>query len=141
MNKRTTELFTELISVCNRLRGKDGCLWDREQTHKSLITYLKEETNEVIEAIENADAGNLKEEPGDLLYEIIFHSQIAGEEKNFTIEDVIEGILQKIIRRHPHIFSNVKVSSVEEILKYWEEIKKKGFVLGDTGEDTVVKKL
>ncbi len=125
MQKNTEKLFIELLRLCKKLRGKDGCLWDKKQTHKTLIPYLREESEEVIESIETNDTKNLKEELGDLLYQVIFHSQIASENKEFTIEDVIKNISNKIIRRHPHVFGNVKVSSVEDILKNWEKIKKK----------------
>ncbi|MFH1415265.1 MAG: MazG nucleotide pyrophosphohydrolase domain-containing protein [Elusimicrobiota bacterium] len=99
-------------------------MWDREQTHKSLIRHLKEESNEVIDAIEKDDKDNLKEELGDLLYQVIFHSEIASEAGHFNIWDVILTLSEKLIRRHPHIFGNVNVSSVDDIIKNWGNIKK-----------------
>lgn len=125
MRKNTEEIFNELIKLCNRLRAPDGCMWDREQTHESLIPYLREESEEVIHAIKAGDTINLKEELGDLLYQVIFHSQIATENNDFSINDVIEDLITKLVRRHPHVFGDTKVSSVEDILKNWEKIKKK----------------
>lgn len=124
MQNNAEKLFEELLKLCKKLRGKNGCLWDREQTHKSLIPYLKEESKEVIECIEKDDYKNLKEELGDLLYQVIFHSQIASENNEFTMEDVIKGLIEKLIRRHPHVFGDTEVTSVEDILKNWEKIKK-----------------
>ncbi len=125
MKKNLNTLLQELVTICARLRGEEGCLWDRQQDHRSLIPYLKEESGEVIEAIENKDSENLCEELGDLLYQIIFHSQIAAEKNEFAIEDVIKGITRKIIRRHPHVFGDKKADSVEDIIKSWKDIKKK----------------
>lgn len=99
-------------------------MWDRKQDHSSLLSCLMEETTEVKEAIENKDMDNLCEELGDLLYQVVFHAQIASENNEFTIEDVVKGISDKIIRRHPHVFANEKVSSVQEIIENWDKIKK-----------------
>ncbi len=121
------DAFYELKEVVRRLRAEDGCPWDREQTHESLKPACIEEAAEVICGInvynESGNAENLKEELGDLLLQIVMHSQIAEEEGIFTIEDVIRGISEKMIRRHPHVFGDTKVNSSAEVLLNWEEIK------------------
>jgi len=124
MTQTKSELLDELVQLCARLREKEGCMWDRQQTHKSLIPCLEEESKEVIEAIENNDINNLKEELGDLLYQVVFHAQIASENNKFDLYDVLKDIRDKIIRRHPHVFGNTQVNSVKDILKNWKEIKK-----------------
>lgn len=116
--------FQELIQIIETLRSDHGCPWDKEQTHESLKVCLEEESKEVLDAIENKDMENLCEELGDLLLQVVLHSQIAKEEGAFTIEDVVDGICQKMVRRHPHVFGDVKVNSPEESLKLWREIKK-----------------
>lgn len=116
--------FDEFVKTIAMLRGENGCPWDIKQTHESLKECLMEESGEVIEAIDKKDDANLCEELGDLLLQVVMHAQIAAEENRFTIEDVIRGVNEKMIRRHPHVFGDVKVSSVEEGLKLWEEIKK-----------------
>ncbi len=108
-----------------RLHDPDGCPWDREQTHQSLKPYLLEETYEVLEAIDSGSDGQLTEELGDLLLQIVFHGEIASRDNRFTIEDIIAGIIDKLIRRHPHVFGNVKVDGSEQVLKNWEEIKRR----------------
>lgn len=115
--------FDELVEIMARLRGPDGCLWDKEQTHHTLKQYLLEEADEVIEAIDKNDSTHLKEELGDLLLQVVFHAQIASEESRFTIDDVIDGIVNKLTRRHPHVFGDVKVASSQEILERWKKIK------------------
>ncbi len=115
--------FAQLVELMETLRGPKGCPWDREQTHQSIRPYLLEETYEVLEAIDSGDDGKLKEELGDLLLQIVFHSQMAKEEGRFDIYGVIEGIVQKLIRRHPHVFGGVKVKSSQEVLENWERIK------------------
>ena len=107
-----------------RLHDPDGCPWDREQSHKSLKPYLLEETYEVLEAIESGSDDHMTEELGDLLLQIVFHSEIAARDDRFTIEDIIGGIIDKLIRRHPHVFGNVTVDGSEQVLKNWEEIKR-----------------
>ncbi len=116
--------FYKLVDVMKKLRGKNGCPWDKKQNHKSLKPYLIEEVYEVIDAIDREDYNDLKEELGDLLLQIVFHSQIAKENGIFTIDDVAEGIVEKLIRRHPHVFGDVKVKDSDEVLKNWEKIKK-----------------
>ena len=123
MPKKGTN-FTELKQVLNKLHGPKGCLWDKKQTHKSLLKYLKEESDEFIHAVKNDDLHNMKEELGDILLQVMFHSQIASKEKKFDVEDVIDVLIKKLKRRHPHVFGKVKVSSAEEIIRNWKKIKK-----------------
>jgi len=119
-----SESFDRLINIMSRLRGDGGCPWDREQTHESLKPYLIEEAYETLEAIDAGDDDNFKEELGDLLLQIVFHAQMASEEKRFTIDDVAENICEKLVRRHPHVFGDVKADTAGEVLKNWEQIKK-----------------
>lgn len=116
--------FDDLIEIISQLRAPGGCPWDMEQTHESLKKCLIEESGEVIEAIDKKDDENLCEELGDLLLQVVMHAQIASEEDRFTMDDVIQGVSEKMIRRHPHVFGDKKVSSPEESLKLWKEIKK-----------------
>jgi len=118
------EKLDELVEVMRKLRAENGCPWDREQTHQSLKPYLLEETYEVLEALDRKDDVELKEELGDLLLQIIFHAQLAAEENRFTIDDVAQSIVNKLKRRHPHVFSNTTVKDSDEVLKNWEKIKK-----------------
>ncbi|WP_415931346.1 MazG family protein [Zhenpiania hominis] len=119
------EKFDEFVATIAALRSENGCPWDRKQTHESLKECLVEETGEVLEAIDKKDDANLCEELGDVLLQVVMHAQIAAEEGRFTIEDVISGVNEKMIRRHPHVFGDIKVSSVEEGLDLWEQIKQK----------------
>lgn len=114
----------ELIEVVRVLRSENGCQWDREQTHASLKPNMLEEAYEAVDAIDNNDMKHLKEELGDVLLQVVLHSQIADEEKAFDIEDVALEIKEKLIRRHPHVFGDVKVNSTQDILDNWEAIKK-----------------
>ena len=125
MNEDYSKLppIQRLRAIMARLREEDGCNWDRSQTHRSLIPYLVEETYEVIESIEAADNEQLKEELGDLLLQVIFHSQIAEEAGHFNIEDIAHGINEKLIKRHPHIFSEKKNLNPKEVRSQWEQIK------------------
>ncbi len=116
--------FNDLIEIIAALRAPGGCPWDIKQTHESLKECLIEESGEVIDAIDNRDDDNLCEELGDLLLQVVMHAQIAAEEKRFDINDVIQGVSEKMIRRHPHVFGDVKVTSQEESLALWNEIKK-----------------
>ncbi|MBS4024402.1 MAG: nucleoside triphosphate pyrophosphohydrolase [Clostridia bacterium] len=113
-----------IVNVMEELRSETGCPWDREQTHSSLKKYLIEEAYEVIEAIEEKNMYNLCDELGDLLLQIVFHAQIAKEKKHFNINDVVEAITTKMVRRHPHVFGQGMVQSSDEVLKNWEQIKK-----------------
>ncbi len=114
-----------LVDVLKRLRGENGCPWDREQTHMSLRNTMIEEAYEAVDAIERDDTVALCEELGDVLLQIVFHAQIETETSDFTIRDVTTGIVKKLMYRHPHVFSALKVSGTEEVLKNWEELKKK----------------
>ena len=120
--------FDNFRRIIKRLRAEDGCPWDREQTHGSLKAPVIEEAAEVISGIniydETGNPENLKEELGDLLLLIVMQAQIAEEEGIFTLDDVISGITEKIIRRHPHLFVDTKVNDSREVLNNWEEIKK-----------------
>lgn len=115
--------FRRLIDIMANLRSENGCPWDKEQTKDSLKSYLIEESHEVSEAIDEDDPEKLKEELGDLLFQIIFHCRIAAEKGDFTIHDVIKGISDKIISRHPHVFGNAKFETPEEVRKQWHERK------------------
>ncbi len=115
--------FEDLTKIIAKLRSQEGCPWDREQTYESLKKCLAEETEEVYQAIDNHDMENLCEELGDVLLLIMLNSQIAKEEEAFTIDDVIDGLCRKMIRRHPHVFGDKKVGSVEEGLALWNAIK------------------
>jgi len=116
--------FDDLVHVMSRLRAEDGCPWDREQTHQSLKRYLIEECYEVIDAIDDDDIDELCEELGDVLLQVVFHSQIEAEEGMFTIQDVIESIVNKLIRRHPHVFGETVVADSNDVLRNWEKIKR-----------------
>jgi tetrapyrrole methylase family protein / MazG family protein len=111
------------VALQARLRGSGGCPWDREQTHASLRKFLIEETYEVLDAMESGDSRHFSSELGDLLLQVIFHSILAEESGAFTISDVIESVHTKMVRRHPHVFGDVKATSSKEVLKNWEQIK------------------
>jgi MazG family protein len=115
--------FEKLVALQARLRAPNGCPWDREQTHATLRTYLVEETYEVLDALESRDDEKFAEEMGDLLLQVVFHSQIAAEEGRFTIADVIREIHEKMVRRHPHVFGDKRAKDAEEVLKHWHQIK------------------
>lgn len=114
------ESFQEIVA---RLRAPDGCPWDRQQTHQSLASHLVEETYETLDAIEAGDPLKLQEELGDLLLQVVLHAQIAFEEGDFTMADVLQGISKKIIRRHPHVFGDVEIRDVQGVLQNWERLK------------------
>ena len=119
----------DFVKIIERLRAKDGCPWDREQTHDSLRPCMMEEAAEFVSSIriyhESGSAENMREELGDILLQVVMHSVIAQEEGLFTMDDVIEEVSEKMIRRHPHIFGTVQVDSSAEVLQNWDEIKKK----------------
>jgi tetrapyrrole methylase family protein / MazG family protein len=117
------EWFERLVALQKRLRDPNGCPWDREQTHSTLRTYLIEEAYEVLDALETGEDSKFAEEMGDLLLQIVFHSQIATEEGRFTISDVIREIHEKMVRRHPHVFGTKRAKDAAEVLKNWEQIK------------------
>jgi len=115
--------FEGLVALQARLRAPGGCPWDREQTHQTLKTYLIEEAYEVLDALETGDPKELSEELGDLLLQILFHADIAREAGRFDISDVISGIHDKMVRRHPHVFGTVKADTSEQVLKNWAQLK------------------
>lgn len=117
------EEFKELVEVIARLRAKDGCQWDREQTHSTLRPNMIEEAYEAVDAIDDNDLKHLQEELGDVLLQVLLHSQIASEEGAFSIEDVARELKEKLIHRHPHVFGNVKVNSTDDILNNWDKLK------------------
>lgn len=115
----------DLLHIMELLRGPGGCPWDAEQTHESIRKDFIEETYEVIEAINKNDKELLKEELGDVLLQVAFHAQIEKEENSFEFSDVCDGICKKLIERHPHVFGNINVSSTDEVLTNWDNIKRK----------------
>lgn len=117
--------FEELVEIMKRLHAPGGCPWDREQTHKSLKPYFVEEVYEALDAIDSGSDEHLKEELGDVLLQVVFHAEIADKEGRFTIDDVVRGINEKLKRRHPHVFGETTVGSSGEVLKNWEQIKRK----------------
>ena len=117
--------FEKLASIVNTLMGENGCPWDRIQTRESLKPYLIEEAYETLEALDENNAEHIKEELGDLLYQILFHSKIAEINKEFTIEDVVNSLSDKMVRRHPHVFKKSKLETPDQVISQWEEIKKK----------------
>jgi tetrapyrrole methylase family protein / MazG family protein len=133
--------FRDLVALMSRLRSPEGCPWDREQTYSTLAPMLLEEAYEAFEAAEEAREGrpeHLREELGDLLFQIVFYAQVASERGEFTIDDVTEGIHAKMVRRHPHVFGDVRVRDNEELLRNWEAMKaeeKRGGGEDPTGEE------
>lgn len=115
--------WPKLVQVMSVLRSPEGCAWDREQTHETLKPCLIEESYEVLDAIEKQDMYNLCEELGDLLLQVVFHAQIAAEDGDFESQDVLQGIIQKLIRRHPHVFGEEKLESADDVIKSWDRIK------------------
>lgn len=112
-----------LVAILSQLRGPKGCPWDQKQTHQTLKSYLIEETYEFLDALESKDDDQICEELGDVLLQVVFHAQIAQEEKRFTLDDVAEKTVKKLIRRHPHIFGETILKNTEELLENWETIK------------------
>ena len=125
MRERNPTCFEKLLSLMDTLRSGKGCPWDREQTRQSLKPYLIEEAYEVLEAIDRRDTDHIKEELGDLLFQVIFHARISQELGEFDIEDVIEVVFQKMVRRHPHVFGQEEANTSREVLAQWEAIKRK----------------
>ncbi len=124
--------FQELLHVMEKLRSEQGCPWDKVQTRASLKPYIIEEAYELIEAIEGNDPDKIKEELGDLLFQIVFQCQIAGEQKEFTMSDVIAGIGTKMVARHPHVFGDTECKTPDEVTRQWEVLKKKEGKLRDS---------
>jgi tetrapyrrole methylase family protein / MazG family protein len=117
------EWFERLVALQARLRAPNGCPWDREQTHATLRTYLIEEAYEVLDAMKSGDDAKFANEMGDLLLQVVFHSQIAAEEGRFTVADVIREVHEKMVRRHPHVFGEKRAKDAAEVLRNWEQIK------------------
>ena len=113
----------ELISVIAKLRAPDGCPWDREQTHSSLRPNMVEEAYEAVDAIDDNDIPHLREELGDVLLQVLLHSQIASENGEFNIEDVAKELKDKLIHRHPHVFGSAHLDTTDEVKKAWDELK------------------
>ena len=116
--------YEELLNVIAQLRGEHGCPWDKAQTHESLIPCLRNECEEVVQAIEQHDEENLCEELGDVLLQVLLHARIAEEEGQFTMADVVNGLAEKMVRRHHHVFGNEEYGSPEQNQARWEEIKR-----------------
>jgi XTP/dITP diphosphohydrolase len=119
----TGSTLLELVEVEQRLRGPDGCPWDREQDHRTLATYAVEEVYELVEAIAGGDPDAIREELGDVLLQVVFHAQIAADAGSFDIDDVARGIVDKLVRRHPHVFADTQVADADEVMANWEELK------------------
>ena len=124
MYEKEKELFTEMMDIIAKLRGPEGCPWDRKQTLESLAPNILEEAEEVSEAVQSKDVDNLCEELGDLMMVIFMEIEIAKEKNLFTYSDVLKGAIKKFVRRHPHVFGDVKVSTPEEALAVWKKIKR-----------------
>ena len=123
MTGNTGQDFSRLVDLIARLRGPNGCPWDREQTHPSLKRHLLEESYEVMEAIDQDDPKRLTEELGDVLLQVLFHAQIAGEDGKFTMGDVLESLQDKLVRRHPHVFGDTGVKDARDVEVLWERLK------------------
>ena len=119
-----TSPVEQLVQVMDQLRSPGGCPWDAEQTHESLARYLLEETYEALEAMDQGDLGSLREELGDLLLQVVFHARIAQEsEPTFSLDAIAQGVVDKLVRRHPHVFTDLVVTSTEELEANWAKIK------------------
>ncbi|MEG2571104.1 MAG: nucleoside triphosphate pyrophosphohydrolase [Clostridia bacterium] len=140
---RQNYVFDDLVAITRILRSSEGCPWDREQTHKSIRMNFIEETYEAIEAIDNEDTVLLKEELGDVLAQVVFHSELESECGRFNVDDVADGICKKLILRHPHIFGDVTVSGSKEVLANWDDIKRveKGHKTHSEAMDAVARSL
>lgn len=130
--------FRELAEIVRRLRGPDGCPWDREQTPQSLRGCLLEEAYETLDALDRDDSSDLRDELGDLLLQIVMQAEMAAERGRFTIEDVIGGVIEKMVRRHPHVFGDVKAADTAEVLRNWSRIKSAERAGKGTGADTSI---
>jgi len=119
-----TESFRKLIEIVDTLMGENGCPWDNVQTRESLKPYLVEEAYEVLEALDTNDPDQIKDEMGDLLYQILFHSKISSKSNEFDIKDVLDNLREKMVRRHPHVFKEGQINTPDQVIERWEEIKK-----------------
>lgn len=117
------EAFNELVQLMARLRAPDGCPWDREQTLETLARFIREEADEVGQAVAREDPDGIADELGDVLFNVIHAARIAEERGDFTIRDVIEGACRKIVRRHPHVFGDASATTTEEVLEHWNRVK------------------
>lgn len=126
--------FNDLIEIMEQLRSDQGCPWDREQTHESLKQYLVEETYEVLEAIDLKDNRKISEELGDVLFQVIFHAQLAKERGDFDINTIIDGVCKKMVSRHPHVFSDAHCDTASDVSNMWDKIKQKEHRLSTTSE-------
>jgi MazG family protein len=117
------ERLLDLVRVMARLRAPDGCPWDLEQTHATLARHVLEETHELLEAIDADDSDAIRDELGDLLLQVVFHAQMASDEGRWDVDDVAEGLVRKLIHRHPHVFGDVEVAGADEVLMNWEKLK------------------
>ena len=115
--------FENLVELVEYLRSEEGCPWDRKQTMESMIECLREESEEVVQAVENDDMDNLEEELGDFILQGVFYAQIAREEGLFDIEDVLERLNRKLVQRHPHVFGEEEAQNAEEAIEQWENVK------------------
>ena len=120
----TLNSLSKLIKITDTLMGKDGCPWDKVQTRESLKPYLVEETYEVLDALDANDPEKIKDELGDLLYQILFHSKISSLKGEFNFRDVIDNLSEKMVRRHPHVFQEGELNTPDQVIKQWEEIKR-----------------
>lgn len=123
-----SKIFDELVTVMERLRAPGGCPWDKEQTYESLAQYLLEECYETFDAIQEAaqtgETHNLREELGDVLLQVVFHSVIAAERGDFTIDEVVQGVTEKLVLRHPHVFGDKELKTADDVLQNWDELKR-----------------
>lgn len=136
---QTNELFRSLILLIRTLRGDNGCPWDQKQTTESLKVYLQQEFQELMEALEEKSSEKIQEEMGDLIFLLLFVAEIAREQGDFSIEDVLENVKEKMIRRHPHVFGNLEVKNISQIRKNWKKIKEKEKLLAS--QQTLMDKL
>jgi len=133
--------FEELVNIVTKLRSPEGCPWDREQTKETLKPYLLEEFYELIDALDENDQEGIREELGDLLFQIVLQSQLSKEEGGFDINDVIDGISRKMVRRHPHVFGEHRLETAADVVEWWEEHKKKEGKISGSVMDDVPKSL
>ena len=125
MTQSSGTVFEQLLAIMARLRGSDGCPWDREQTRASLKPFLIEEAYEVLEAIDAGDDQALVEELGDLLFQVVFHAQIGAETDAFEMRDILQRLCDKMTRRHPHVFGDTRLETAQAVLAQWEAIKQR----------------
>ncbi|PIS46569.1 MAG: hypothetical protein COT17_07955 [Elusimicrobia bacterium CG08_land_8_20_14_0_20_51_18] len=123
--EKESKKFSELLGIIRKLLGPGGCPWDREQSHKSLLKYLREESGEFARAVRKRDYGNMKEELGDILLQVALHSELARKGKKFDIGGVLSVLNRKLIRRHPHVFGKSRAKNAGDVVKQWNKIKKR----------------